>query len=157
MILNIFFAWYRVLQNYNKIQKLLKTHKKELEHKYLINFLSSKRASIGELASGIVHEVINPLAIFSGFATKMRIFRNTDRLADKLLVLEIGRIIKTVNRISSIITSLRKLSRDTSHDNYTAVKTTFIISEIKSIHKEKFNSVGIDVIFDCSNDLPTIE
>jgi signal transduction histidine kinase len=112
---------------------------------------SSKLAALGEMASGIAHEINNPLTILSGN------LRNIDRYLDKPDSSEkIYEMIKkchiSIQRITKIIRGLKKMSRDGSNDDFELITVSQIVEDIESLIVEKFKTSGVS--FDVQNTCP---
>jgi signal transduction histidine kinase len=138
------------IQNINLIndlkessQKLVETEKQAVQ--------SSKLAALGEMASGIAHEINNPLTILSGN------LRNIDRYIDKPDSSEkIHEMIKkchiSIQRITKIIRGLKKISRDGSDDDFEVISLNQIVEDIESLIHEKFKTNGVS--FTINNTCP---
>jgi len=124
-------------------QKLDDTEKQALN--------SSKLAAIGEMASGIAHEINNPLTILNGN------LRNIDRYIGKPNSEEkvsemIQKCHNSIKRISKIIRGLKKISRDGTNDDFEEVSVKSIYDDIESLTHERFKVGGIK--FDMHNNCP---
>ena len=82
--------------------------KKELDEEQSRNIQNSKLASLGEMASGIAHEINNPLAIISGLT---EILRTNKDVENRERTFE--RIAHSIDRITSVTQSLLSLSEPT--------------------------------------------
>ncbi|MBC7538901.1 MAG: GHKL domain-containing protein [Bacteriovorax sp.] len=117
---------------------------------------SAKLSSLGEMASGIAHEINNPLTIISALA--MTIKRPTSEIeSDKKLNDSLDKIIKTVDRIAKIIKGLRTFARDSFNDPAVAISIKHIIDSILDLCGERLKNNGIalriipfqDLIIEC--------
>lgn len=123
----------------------IKKNAKELEVQQMKALASAKLASIGEMASGIAHEVNNPLTIISGKARLINrslknVPVNSQEIADHCAKIE-----TTVHRISKIITGLKNFSRDTDNEEPKKVNLSKLIDETFGFCAERFKNHGIEV------------
>tara|TARA_B110001454_G_scaffold219156_1_gene250497 strand:- start:24026 stop:25714 length:1689 start_codon:yes stop_codon:yes gene_type:complete len=107
---------------------------------------SSKMASLGEMSSGIAHEINNPLTIIQGSTRQLsrlgpslpeNIRSDVDRLTSKIDLMTI--------RITKIIKGLRSFAREGSHDPFDYVSAKQIIDETLFICESRFKNSNIDV------------
>jgi len=80
---------------------------------------TARMASVGEMAAGIAHEINNPLTILKG---RVQSLYHMQKVDSKSVVEVAEKIDSTIDRISSIITGLRKFSRN--EENEDVQKTT---------------------------------
>ena len=86
---------------------------------------SEKLASIGRLAAGVCHEILNPLNIISGHVQALELERKTDQsLAEDLFS-----IMEEINRIEKIVGGLLKFSRKEDIE----LKNSDINEELESV------------------------
>lgn len=75
---------------------------------------SAKMTALGEMASGIAHEINNPLAIISGKSQVLDMLLQ-DEVIDREQVRKASESIRnTVDRIAQIVQGMRRISRDAS-------------------------------------------
>ncbi len=117
------------------------TSKKESEIKI---FQTSKLSSLGEMAGGIAHEINNPLSIIKGYIDTLQ--RKIDRqaIAPDQFKSYLNKMDQTVQRISRIVTGMKRFSRDSSTDNSIDYSLNQIINETLDICSERIKNSGIE-------------
>lgn len=118
---------------------------KELDESKTQLVHSSKMASLGEMASGMAHEINNPLTIITG---KIKVI--TSMLSDLKesrpeIFTEIERVDFTVDRISKIVKGLKSFSRSAIKDPFELVALKDIMTETLALCAEKFKAEGINL------------
>lgn len=108
-------------------------------------FTQSQFSALGEMASGIAHEINNPLAIISGSCTVLNQYLNKGEVDKDLIVEMMDDIQDTVKRISKIIQGLRNISRDPSKDEFEMVSIPELLEDVLALCGEKFRGKGIDI------------
>lgn len=103
---------------------------------------SSRLAVVGEMASGVAHEINNPLTIISG---NCRLIKNA--LKDNQLIQDkefffnyLDRIDETVSRISKIIRGLMTYSRDGTSSDRESIYVSALIEKTLVFCREKFKN-----------------
>lgn len=114
---------------------------------------SANLASLGEMASGIAHEVNNPLAIIKGKVDLIKKKILSPQAEVEKIVNELNKIDGTVDRISKIILGLRKLARGDQEDSPIPVQLKSLVEDIFAISKERFLVNKIDLTFEIDSDL----
>ncbi len=119
---------------------------------------ASKMVSLGRLASGVAHEINNPLAIINEKAGHIRdIFTLTDTYAkDPKLVGLVDSVISTVQRCAKVTKGLLNFAR---HLNLSiqSIDLKEIIDEVKSILTKEAEQRSITVGVTVSEDIPPFE
>lgn len=117
--------------------------KQELESAQATSIASARMALLGEMASGIAHEINNPLAIINSIVFQMQKLIERNELVsfpDKL-----AKIQKTVMRITKIISGLRTFARDGQHDPFEEVLLKDIIDDTLELAKERLKNLDIEL------------
>lgn len=107
---------------------------------------SSRLASLGEMASGIAHEINNPLTIILGRLTiaQKKIERNDP---PAIVTKELQTIERTVFRISNIINGLKKLTREGSHDPMENFDIVQLINESRDLYAQNLTKTAVKFNF----------
>lgn len=115
-----------------------------------IQVSKSKLMALGEMASGVAHEINTPLAIISARTTLiMRIAKNLSPEIFERIKKEVDVIVEVVERISKIIKGLRAISRDGSTDPFQLVSVSSILDDTRHLIQEKLKLSGIKFELDC--------
>lgn len=109
---------------------------------------NSKMVSLGEMAGGIAHEIINPIAIIDGFAVRLSRMIDSGKIDMEGLKTGIGKIRNTVDRITKIITSLRNFARDGDNDSFTVAKVVDIVNDTLEFCRQKIGYRKIELRVD---------
>ena len=128
-------------------------HQLELAQRSKLEHLA-KLASIGELASSIVHEINQPLAAIKLIAEGIRRKSNKDpqEVLDKLPE-KIDRIIRQINRATDISAHIRQSARIATEENLDAALGP-ILEESISLFMPLFNEAGIIATLQLEPNLP---
>lgn len=106
---------------------------------------SAKLASLGEMASGIAHEINNPLAIILTSGTQLRHATQRDSLTPDVAFKIATRIETTAIRIGKIIKGLRAFAREVGGTPMERVSLRQIVEETLEFCRERFRSHEIDL------------
>jgi len=106
---------------------------------------SARLSALGVMASGIAHEINNPLAIVStGVEQLESLVEDPSRERERLeTVIKIIR--RNCERIQRIIRGLRGLSRDASRDPFVTAALTSVITDTLELCRERFRTHGVDL------------
>jgi PAS domain S-box-containing protein len=110
----------------------------ELQLKQMALVASSRMSSLGEMASGMAHEINNPLAIISGKALHLELLLKQQPLNIERVHSHIQAINSNVERIVKIIRGLRSLARDVPDDPIREVCVRDIIQDTLVLSRSRF-------------------
>jgi PAS domain S-box-containing protein len=134
------------------------TEKKQVE-RYMedqrLKILHNARlTSLGEMASGLAHEINNPLGIIKMNVDQMRTFAEMGKLDISRLMKISGAISSTVDRIAKIIKGLRDFAGEGESGPFKIVKLRELISDTLDFCMAKFGRHGINLeLADIKDDL----
>lgn len=115
---------------------------RELSEQRALAVYATKMSTIGEIATGIAHEINNPLTIINGHVDKMS--KNLDEEFDRdLFVKSISKIKKAVQRSKNIVDSLGTFAKNTAQEKSEKVDANTIINESLALAKTKIHSSSI--------------
>ena len=109
------------------------------------SILSSKMAALGEMASGIAHEINNPLTIIYGKASLMRSMVKRNEYEPERFSKHLDLIESTAMRISKIIKGLKTFSRSEEKDPFTVHKLIKIFDDVMVLCTEKFRKNQVEL------------
>jgi signal transduction histidine kinase len=121
----------------------------------VINY-SSKMATLGEMASGIAHEINNPLAIIKTASQLITASIERHDFNEEKLVRNMDKINQTTDRISKIIKGLKFFSGTIQDDQFKNELIFNIIEDTISLCSEKFKINNIDLILKFSPNINSI-
>ncbi len=124
-------------------------------HQALIN--NSKMTALGHMASGISHEINNPLSVILASAAVLKRQAEKNQLDPKNVLTTAVRIQNICDRISKIIDGLRMFSRDASNDDFETVAIDRILEETITFCKQRFERQDIELILPPREDELRIE
>lgn len=107
---------------------------------------SAKMSILGEMASGIAHEINNPLTIIAGTCLMLK-----RELANSKVVDDIERIESTVYRISKIIKGLKTFSRNGEKDKLEKTPVGILINEALDLCSKRFETHNIQLSVNLNN------
>lgn len=107
---------------------------------------ASRMSSLGEMASGVAHEINNPLSIVLGKVSLLsRLLMNPNIDVDKAKHF-IGQIQDTSNRIAKIIKGLRAFARDASSEPFEVCSMKNVIQDTLELCSARFYAYDVKLI-----------
>lgn len=144
------------LKSYNvQLENMIETSSHELRETNAQLIHAARLASLGEVAAGIAHEMKQPLNVISITADLIRLLHRNRTLSDDLLLSNLEKIRRTVDRMATTINHLRGFTRIDSA-NFEPVKLTDALDGALSILGEQIRLDAIDLIREAPDDLPLI-
>lgn len=109
---------------------------------------ANKMSSLGEMASGMAHEINSPIQTISLIAQRVKRQLKKDMSAQEINT-SMDKINANVKKISEIIDSLRKVSRGTEADDFVDTRVTDLVEDVVNMTEERFkiNNVHFEVNF----------
>ncbi len=117
----------------------------ELKRAQMQLMQSSKMASLGEMASGIAHEINNPLSIIQVKVGQISDSVNSGETDAAKLIQKFNSIDRNVKRITKIIKGLRSFSRNGDHDAFVPTRLQTIFDDLLELCRERFKISNIDL------------
>lgn len=128
------------------------TERKQIETKLaeerLKSINASKLAAIGTLAGEIGHEINNPIAIIKSVTFLLREMIEDHSIDEDVLKQKIDSIDTVLERITSIIRSLKNLSRKGLNETKEACTIRTILADVLPLVQLKMKKNGIDLLCD---------
>jgi len=132
-----------------KTQELVKAQEELIQN--------GKMAALGEMASGIAHEVNNPLTVIIGVSGSLLRKVKAGSVENTVVLTELEKIQKMGDRISKIIKGLKTFSRDGRNDQFEKSSIKHIVEESLELCNTRLKNHGIelrnkiekDIVVDC--------
>lgn len=122
-----------------------KRQQESIEKERVKSISASKMATLGEMASGIAHEINNPLAIISGSSQRLLAFAKQGTFDIERMKTHATKIHKTTIRISKIIKGLQFLARDGTNDPYEFKYVYSIVEDAIEVSYNRYKSSNIEL------------
>ncbi|MFP5458516.1 MAG: ATP-binding protein [Bacteriovoracia bacterium] len=108
---------------------------------------TTKLTAFGEMAGGIAHEINNPLSIVKGFVDLMQKSLKRNQFDPTTFSQYLERSSVTLLRISRIVQSMRRISRDSSLDELSPEVVNTVVTDALDFTHEKFRDHNIAFFF----------
>lgn len=118
---------------------------KTLERQRLQMVTAAKMSALGVMASGIAHEINNPLTIIRGNVQVLLKSAEAGQLDLAQMRTAAERIHKTTGRIAKIVASLRTISRDGDNDAFITAQLKTIVEDTLELCQTRFKHNGIEL------------
>lgn len=126
----------------------LRTSQKLIEEQQTMLVASSRLSAIGELAGSIAHEINNPLGIVKGYSEQLiKLLKREPWDRDRILYAG-QKISETIDRMSRIILSLRRLSYEGQGEPFESLDLVQVVDDTLAICRQSIEALGIELIFD---------
>lgn len=135
------------------------THQKQAEEEIKTANIraqfSARMASLGEMASGIAHEINNPLAIIRASADMLAKKIRKDQYNQDYALTQLDRVVFTSDRIAKIIKGLRSLSEEGTNGTFTFTNTEMLLNNTLEFCRQRIEHFNIDL--QVENFIPQIQ
>lgn len=122
-----------------------KKTQQELEQQRQLFINKSKMAALGEMSSGLAHEINNPLTIIGGRILQLKQLLKAETLNLEKISQTVSNIEKTTERIAKVIRGLRTFARDASGDPFEKSDLNQIIKETADLCESRFKNFGVEL------------
>jgi len=145
-----------LLENYSKnLEQMVENRTKELRQKDTMLVQAGKLAALGEMATGIAHEINQPLNVIKMNATGMLYFLKKGKtLPQEMIEKELGNIDGQVERIRKIINHLKTFSRSSKEIETEEVDINIPLKNSLTFVNEQLRLHQIDVKFELAESMP---
>jgi signal transduction histidine kinase len=103
----------------------------------------NKYTALGEMASGIAHEINNPLFVIRGSIDKINLLKKRGKLNEEKLTDVLERIKNAANKANDIVRSLKTMSGFKDLEEGGTVCINDVLNDVVNIQKNKLDSEGI--------------
>ena len=107
---------------------------------------SARMASLGEMASGIAHEINNPLAIIRASADMLAKKIRKNLYNQDYALTQLDRVVSTSDRIAKIIKGLRSLSEEGTDGVFTFTNTEMLFNNTFEFCKQRIEHYNIEFL-----------
>lgn len=121
---------------------------RELSEKSQALVTSAKMSALGEMASGIAHEINNPLAVIMGKAQLSQKMLTSANVQLEKVVDNQEMIIKVSKRIVKIINGLKSFARDSASDPMVMISIEQILDETLALCHERLIKENVSFRFE---------
>lgn len=110
---------------------------------------AARMSSLGEMASGIAHEINNPLAVVTTRAKQIIRGLGQEMNEEKISAMKgnAEKILSMSERITKIIKGLRAFARDGENDPYDKVTIAQVMTDVKELVAARFENHSIQLDF----------
>lgn len=117
----------------------------EVYEKQKALIVSSRMSNLGEMASGLAHEINNPLAIIQSKARRLKKIVQASSVSSELIESDFDVIFETVYRIAKITRSMQAFVGEGYDGPAVAVSIRDVILEVSDFCRARFQSHGVDL------------
>jgi signal transduction histidine kinase len=148
IIIFLFILWI-VYRRYQKNLITLEVVSQKLETERVNSMQSAKLASLGEMAAGLAHEINNPLAVIIGRTDLILGKLTNGEVEYKDILSTFAKINQMGNRISTIVTSMRRLAKGVDISGYSVcVDARDVVNDIVNLSTERMRNAEIQLVLE---------
>lgn len=118
------------------------------EKQKIVNFQASKMAALSDMASGMAHEINNPLAIIRGKSELLAMLSHEGLVSQERLSKDTQTINQAADRIAGIVKSLQSFSKNFSQEPFSQIEISKLIDDVVVYSREKFVRSGVSLRLD---------
>jgi signal transduction histidine kinase len=129
-------------------EKQRKRHYQLIHEQELKNVQQEKLASLGEMASGIAHEVNNPLTIMSGNISMMKNQLDKETMDKETILRSLDRLDIGLERITRIIETIRGMSISNDTAKVDLIQLNELMDEMLELLSHQIETAKIKIQYD---------
>jgi C4-dicarboxylate-specific signal transduction histidine kinase len=130
---------------FNSMADLLTSAREQLTEQQKNIVRTSKMSALGEMASGIAHEINNPVAIILTRAEQLEEILAEKQFDPALLQELTSTIRRTADRIGKIVKGLKSFAREGAEDPFENVGITGVIQDTLELCGDRFKAQGVEL------------
>ena len=134
-------------ENIHRAEELVRVQRERDEETL---YSTSRMAALGEMASGMAHEINSPLAIITMKAYQLIRKHQSESLSAEGLLEGLNKISSTAFRIGNVVKGLSSISRNSDSDPMKKMKIDIVIEETLQLCRERFATHFITLQSDLS-------
>lgn len=123
----------------------------KLQHERIRSQNSAKLAALGEMSSGISHEINNPLAIIFVAVQRLEKLLQSEVMDREKLKLSVERISRMSERIATIVRGLQRFAKEGDSEPLEKASIQQILKETLVLCESRFASRGVRLDYEFSN------
>lgn len=157
LVIVILFSLRRVLAGAVQTHRAKEEAERRLEEQRMFTLRSDRLRSLGEMATGVAHELNQPLMGVQGLAEHLLagLERNWD-LSSQESRSHLQKIVEQADRMAHIVEHVRKFSRQGEADEYQAIDLNEVVENGCGMLGAQFRSRGIELQVDAEKELPFV-
>jgi signal transduction histidine kinase len=128
---------------------------RELERTRNVAMGTARMAALGEMASGVAHEINNPLTVIRGTMAVLQDQIQNNNLDAEKLMLATERVQRTLDRIAKIVRGLLGFARENSYEALESRPLLKVLEETHDLCRDRMKRLQID--FKIEGDLPRFQ
>jgi two-component system NtrC family sensor kinase len=144
-----------IRDNADNLERMVKVRTNQLREKDALLVQSGKLATLGEMATGVAHEINQPLGGISLMTQGLILALKRNKLTEDMLSEKLYSIVDQVERINKIIDHLRTFARQ-SDDQKKEVDAKLPLLDVFKLIGEQLSKKDITVELDLADNLPII-
>jgi len=117
---------------------------------------ASKMATLGEMATGVAHELNQPLSVIkTGSSFCMKKFQRNEKIGDDIILNIISKIDSNADRATKIIQHMRQIARK-SDPTLEPIQINDVLKSASEIFNQQLRIRNIDTVWNIKENLPVI-